>query len=211
LLQSLKSDKQAIKSEGTIMGDLERDIEIFLEVQRTVNMGVFDNWFTEEARSKRQATPEETYYSQERKQEELSRTDFSSVWAGVSVEHGGMRDGNAPQAWAQKYYDLQKKEQKQLGIANIEGYACQFDSDTGYLTIQSPTPSVQLSPKGALDLVAFIMRGAPPAMPIQGAFPGGQAHAPVPVDAVQKERMERNIKEMERWALASSKSYPRGK
>ncbi len=133
---------------------------------------------------------------------------FSRGFKGPRDETG-LLDAGPPKAWIDAWYKLQSKEHKQTGVATIEGYTCQFDSETGNLTIVSPMPHVQLSPNGHRELIAFIYRGPAPENVQPQINPGGQASAPD--NPIQRQRMERNLKAMEQWAKASSKAFPTSK
>jgi hypothetical protein len=138
-------------------------------------------------------------------------TNFAKGFKGPRDETG-LLDAGPPKWWTDQYMALEKKAQKTAGIANIEGYSCQFDSETGNLTIQSPMPNVQLSPAGQLELIAFIMRGAPPELVQAQATPGGNVGGGQNAYEFSPElklRHEQNLQALEQFAKASSKGFPK--
>ena len=128
--------------------------------------GIFDNFFSEEARAKRNPTREETHYNAEHAREVRSRTDFSSIWPNVSIERGGV-DGDIPIAdwWHQEYLKLQeRKESITVGDVVFTVY------ENGNVRIQQGPNVLQVR---AEDRMAF--QGALFALPSTGSRPGGPA------------------------------------
>jgi hypothetical protein len=119
-------------------------------------------------------------------------SNFASVWRGLPHDETGIAGSEPPKWWTDAYIKLQKQDnpsQGQFNLPNSE-LACYFDPDTGHLVVQGAN-------------------GRPP----DTLQPSNQepTHASYDLPPQMKENMRRNLKEMERWARASSKAYPRSK
>lgn len=121
----------------------------------------------------------------------------------------GLLDAGPPKAWVDAWYKLQKKQAQTDGATNISGNTFQFDADTGNLTIKGHMGAIQIMKDDLLKVISFLMMGPPDAMPVQGTLnPNQNAYEFSPQ---LKERQERNLAELERWAKASSKTYPKSR
>ena len=147
----------------TLHEELHHAIRVFL--LREPNMsGIFDSFFSEEARAKRSPTREETVYNAQRIREETARNDFSSIWPHVNPEMGGV-EGDMPIAdWWEKEYTRLMARKEGVTAAN-----CDFAVDeNGNITIRQAGNVIQVR---ASDRLAF--SGALFALPTTGGHPGG--------------------------------------
>src|SRR6266700_2331326 len=125
--------------------ELFHAIRVFL--LREPNMSIFDNFFSQEARDKRTPTHEESVYNAQRIKEEQARVDFSSIWPHVSVEGGGVMDGNVPEWWHNEWLKIQQR--KETVSVEVPGTGISVIRDTdGTVIIRGATGST-LIPAGA--------------------------------------------------------------
>ena len=132
--------------------------------------------------------------------------DPSSVWGHINPEYGGVRDANVPDWYAQQYFALLRKQEKQKGVRTIGSNSLQFDADTGNLAILGHKGSVQFAKADIPILINFLLSGPDTPMPVQGTSQAGIDDRPE-----MKVIMEQNLKALEAFALASSKAYPKSK
>jgi hypothetical protein len=140
-------------------------------------------------------------------QQDRLLSEFSRGFKGPRDETG-LLDAGPPQDYVQAYLKAQGIQQKADGVTNIGGNNFLFDSN-GNLTIQSQSGSTQILREDLLNVIAFLMKGPPPEMNVQGVLPGTVAQAAYDFSPQLKERQQRAMEEMERWARASSKAYPK--
>ncbi len=85
--------------------------------------------------------------------------DPSSVWGHINPEYGGVRDANVPAWYAQQYFALLRKQEKQKGVRTIGSNCLQFDTDTGNLANLGHKGSVQFAKADIPILLTFSCQG----------------------------------------------------
>jgi hypothetical protein len=141
-------------------------------------------------------------------------TDYASVWKGPK-DASGMRDQNASQQYLQDYLKSMKQDNPQQGQFALpnSGMVCAFDPETGHLVMHGAMGSAVIHRE---DLPA-LMQGIQGPRPEDVVQPEPIRNNPVvfPQQASSdlspqlKRRMRNNIRELERWARASAKSFPK--
>jgi hypothetical protein len=129
---------------------------------------------------------------------------------------GNSDDWSVPESYYKEWLALERQKGQKDGIIAA---GCDFSIDeNGNIQIRQAANVIQIS---AQDRVAFSSalfrlpaRGKHPLAP--GAYPGqssapnmGGNHLEGDDRPLMKERMERNIQDMERWAMASAQRYPK--
>jgi hypothetical protein len=140
-------------------------------------------------------------------------TDYSSVWRGLPKDETGLRDGNVSQAYYEAYLKSMKQEgdNPQQGQYNLEnsGLTCFKDPDTGHATFQGANGSMIVHKDDFAKMIQFLQGTQPPDTEQPPGNPPNQLEAASSSLTPQlKRQMKRNLKEMERWARASSKAFP---
>lgn len=127
----------------------------------------------------------------------------------------GHNDGDIPKVYADAYFALLKKQQKEdpdgvLTLPN-SGVVMTKDPKTGHITMQNGYGVHLMVHKDEAGMCAqFLNAPAPTPTPATGSVinPGQNAFDFSPR---LKDRHEHNMKELERWALASTKQFPNTK
>jgi hypothetical protein len=140
--------------------------------------------------------------------------DFSSAWPGPKDETG-LRDQDASQQYYEAFLKAQKQDNAQQGQFYLEnsGLACFLDPDTGNLIMQGQMGQCVIAKADLSVLVAGVQGKKPPKVtqppgssPNQVSGAGGTSSDLSPQ---LKKRMQDNLRNLEAWAIASSKSWPK--
>ena len=136
-------------------------------------------------------------------------SQFSRGFKGPRDETG-LLDAGPPKAWVDAWYKLQRKEGKETAYQNIPGMSATLGKDeNGNLTLQSTSGYTTFTPEQWTAFLRVAMGLQAGADPVTTAGYGGVSSAPD--NPIQRQRMEQNLKAMEQWAKASSKSFPNTK
>lgn len=138
--------------------------------------------------------------------------DFSSVWRGLPHDDTGLRDGNPSQQYYLQYMKAMKQDNPQQGQYTLDnsGLNCFFDPDTGHLVIQGANGQAVIHKDDLSKLVGAIQGKRPPDTDQPPGNPPNELEAASSNLSPQlKRQMNNNIKALEKWAVASSKSFPK--
>ena len=153
--------------------------------------------------------------------------DYRSAWQGTMKDQdGSILDPPIPAAYAQKCMELagpqstRMKERKDYSTT-VGNQTTVYATESGVVMMQAAN-TIHVDPDDLQALIdalnaAKATVGPMAPDPIVGAYPGRNSsnyrysqNARVIADSEQrKTQLERNLKEMEKWAKASASSYPR--
>jgi hypothetical protein len=149
----------------------------------------------------------------ERMQDDLYLSNFALAWRGLPSDSTGLRDGNVSQAYYEAYIKAMKQDgttatgsaQGQFSLP-ASGIQCAFDPDNGNLVLYTAMGGAVILKEDLPALIAGI-NGPRPEDTVQGTLSPAQSSSNLSPQL--KRRMRQNIKALEKWAVASSKSFPK--
>lgn len=137
--------------------------------------------------------------------------DFSAAWRHLPHDANGVSGSVPSPKWVQEYLAIEKQHKDAQGNFHLpnSGVTGNINAETGDITLQGQMGNMIISHLDLVELVRNAMAGPPPEMPVQGTLNTGQNA--YEFSSQLKERQERNLAELERWAKASSRSWPNSK
>jgi hypothetical protein len=142
--------------------------------------------------------------------------DPSSVWGYINPENGGVRDANVSQQYYQDF--LKAHSRKEAAYTTIPGTSYELGKDeNGSVVLKGSSAGYyEFTPATWTQFLRVAMSLQPGADPNTTAGFGGQSHSPTQPQfnddrPIMQKRFADSMKELERLALASSKSFPNSK
>ncbi len=135
--------------------------------------------------------------------------DFSSAWRGLPHDGTGVAGGYVSQQDYLAYLKAMKEDNPAQGQYNLEesGLAFYIDPDTGHAVFQGAGGSMVIHKNNFAKVIQGFQGKKPPDTVNPPGNPPNQASYDDRPEI--KRRMEQNLKNLEKWAVASSKTFPK--